>query len=61
MAKAKLVQPHEAMEEANTGEGDMRILYTSQPEYEDIAKQFGIFQEWKVGHISLHFLGLSGL
>ncbi|KAI3718192.1 hypothetical protein L6452_19050 [Arctium lappa] len=29
--------------------GDVRIQYRDQPDFEDIARQFGIFEEWKDG------------
>lgn len=33
----------------NNINGDVRINYRDQPDFEDIARQFGIFEEWKDG------------
>ena len=32
----------------NDVDGDVRIQYEDQSEFESIARQFGIFEEWKV-------------
>lgn len=34
----------------NNVNGDVRIHYTDQSHFENIASQFGIFEEWKVSH-----------
>ncbi|KAL9231792.1 hypothetical protein vseg_006966 [Gypsophila vaccaria] len=34
---------------ANNVNGDVRIQYKDQPDFENIARQFGIFEEWKDG------------
>lgn len=34
--------------EANKMDGDVRINYKDQSDFENIARRFGIFQEWKV-------------
>lgn len=39
----------DAVVKANDVEGDVRIHYEDQPEFESIARQFGIFEEWKDG------------
>lgn len=40
----------------NNVDGDVRIQYRDQTDFEDIARQFGIFEEWKVSSsISRYF------
>lgn len=34
-------------------DGDVRIMYKDQSDFENIAQQFGIFQEWKVFQLFL--------
>lgn len=48
------MQASEAMEEANRGEGDIRVEYNSQWDFTNLAQQFGIFQEWKVRNFSYY-------
>ena len=36
-------------------DGDVRIKYEDQSDFENIARQFGIFQEWKVIQLFLFF------
>jgi len=38
---------------ANYVNGDVRIQYGDQPDFERIARQFGIFEEWKVSNLIL--------
>lgn len=38
---------------ASNIDGDVRIKYKDQSDFESIASQFGIFQEWKVIQLSL--------
>jgi alpha-1,3-mannosyl-glycoprotein beta-1,2-N-acetylglucosaminyltransferase len=46
--KAKPIQGTDAVLKASNIEGDVRIQYKDQPDFERIARQLGIFQEWKV-------------
>jgi len=46
--KAKPIQGTDAVLKASNIEGDVRIHYKDQPDFERIARQLGIFQEWKV-------------
>jgi alpha-1,3-mannosyl-glycoprotein beta-1,2-N-acetylglucosaminyltransferase len=46
--KAKPVHGTDAVLKAYNIEGDVRIQYRDQPDFEWIAHQFGIFEEWKV-------------
>lgn len=46
--KAIPVQGSDAVAKAYNIEGDVRIQYNDQPDFERIARQFGIFEEWKV-------------
>ena len=48
MRKAKPVHGTDAVLKAYNIEGDVRIQYRDQPDFEWIAHQFGIFEEWKV-------------
>ncbi|XP_021911815.1 alpha-1,3-mannosyl-glycoprotein 2-beta-N-acetylglucosaminyltransferase isoform X2 [Carica papaya] len=47
--KAIPVQGSDAVAKAYNIEGDVRIQYNDQPDFERIARQFGIFEEWKDG------------
>uniref|UniRef100_A0A803LGS7 Alpha-1,3-mannosyl-glycoprotein 2-beta-N-acetylglucosaminyltransferase n=1 Tax=Chenopodium quinoa TaxID=63459 RepID=A0A803LGS7_CHEQI len=47
--KAKPIYGADAVVKANGVDGDVRIKYEDQPEFESIARQFGIFEEWKDG------------
>ncbi|MED6172816.1 hypothetical protein PIB30_053465 [Stylosanthes scabra] len=49
VAKAKPVSGNNVLQETNNIDGDVRIKYRDQSEFEYIAGQFGIFQEWKDG------------
>lgn len=46
--KATPIQQTDAVLKASNINGDVRILYQDQPDFERIASQFGIFEEWKV-------------
>lgn len=45
---AKPVHGTDAVLKAYNIEGDVRVQYKDQPDFERIAHQFGIFDEWKV-------------
>lgn len=45
---AKAVSGHDAVLQADNIDGDMWIPYNDQSDFERIARQFGIFEEWKV-------------
>ncbi|KAL1554532.1 alpha-1,3-mannosyl-glycoprotein 2-beta-N-acetylglucosaminyltransferase [Salvia divinorum] len=47
--KATHIQGSNAVLKASNINGDVRILYRDQPNFEEIASQFGIFEEWKDG------------
>ncbi|KAJ0010205.1 hypothetical protein Pint_34098 [Pistacia integerrima] len=47
--KAKHVRGADAVLKAYNIEGDVRIQYEDQSDFERIAHQFGIFDEWKDG------------
>lgn len=49
--KAKPVYGADAVLKAHSIDGDVRIKYKDQSDFENIARQFGIFQEWKVFHL----------
>ncbi|XP_057745867.1 alpha-1,3-mannosyl-glycoprotein 2-beta-N-acetylglucosaminyltransferase isoform X1 [Arachis stenosperma] len=49
VAKAKPVSGVNVLQETNNIDGDVRIKYRDQSDFEYIAGQFGIFQEWKDG------------
>ena len=46
--KATPLKGADAVVKANELDGDVRIQYEDQPEFENIARQFGVFEEWKV-------------
>lgn len=46
--KATPIQGTDAVLKASNINGDVRILYRDQADFEKIASQFGIFEEWKV-------------
>lgn len=46
--KAKPVSGADFAQKARNIDGDVRIKYKDQWDFENIAQQFGIFQEWKV-------------
>lgn len=46
--RATPINGADAVVKANDVGGDVRIQYADQAEFESIAKQFGIFEEWKV-------------
>lgn len=46
--KAKPVYGNDAVMKAYNVMGDVRIEYRDQSDFERIARQFGIFEEWKV-------------
>lgn len=50
---AKPVHGADAVLKAYNIDGDVRIKYYDQTDFERIARQFGIFEEWKV--IRSHF------
>nr|XP_033513721.1 alpha-1,3-mannosyl-glycoprotein 2-beta-N-acetylglucosaminyltransferase isoform X2 [Nicotiana tomentosiformis] len=47
--KAKPIHGADAVLKAFNIDGDVRIQYRDQLDFEDIARQFGIFEEWKDG------------
>ncbi|KAL5984293.1 hypothetical protein ACLOJK_018397 [Asimina triloba] len=47
VGKAKPVHGTDAVLKAYNIDGDVRIQYNDQPDFERIARQFGIFDEWK--------------
>lgn len=50
---AKPVRGPDTALKASNIDGDARIQYRDQSDFEQIARQFGIFQEWKVIFLSL--------
>jgi alpha-1,3-mannosyl-glycoprotein beta-1,2-N-acetylglucosaminyltransferase len=48
VSKATAISGNDVAAKAYNIEGDVRIQYFSQPEFERLARQFGIFEEWKV-------------
>lgn len=48
MKKATPVHGENVVLKAHDIEGDVRIEYKDQSHFEIIARQFGIFNEWKV-------------
>ena len=46
--KATAISGNDVASKAYNVEGDVRIQYYSQAEFERLARQFGIFEEWKV-------------
>ncbi|KAL9390949.1 hypothetical protein Peur_014869 [Populus x canadensis] len=56
--KAKPVHGTDAVLKAYNIEGDVRIQYRDQPDFEWIAHQFGIFEEWKDGIPRTSFKGV---
>ncbi|XP_020599593.1 alpha-1,3-mannosyl-glycoprotein 2-beta-N-acetylglucosaminyltransferase-like isoform X2 [Phalaenopsis equestris] len=49
VADAKPLYGADVIQQASNIDGDVRIRYSDQSEFERIARQFGIFQEWKDG------------
>ncbi|KAF2322606.1 hypothetical protein GH714_020826 [Hevea brasiliensis] len=49
LKNAKAVHGNDAVLKAYNIEGDVRIQYKDQSDFERIARQFGIFEEWKDG------------
>ncbi|XP_026456062.1 alpha-1,3-mannosyl-glycoprotein 2-beta-N-acetylglucosaminyltransferase-like [Papaver somniferum] len=49
VSNAKPVQGADAVLKAYNIDGDVRVHYKDQPDFERIARQFGIFKEWKDG------------
>ncbi|KAM7259665.1 hypothetical protein ACFE04_015406 [Oxalis oulophora] len=47
--KAKPVRGADLVLKTTNIDGDVRIQYNDQPDFERIARQFGIFEEWKDG------------
>jgi len=58
--KAKPVYGNDAVMKAFNVAGDVRIEYRDQSDFENIARQFGIFEEWKVivRHLSISAISL---
>ncbi|KAF9676402.1 hypothetical protein SADUNF_Sadunf09G0134800 [Salix dunnii] len=56
--KAKPIQGNDAVLKAYNIEGDVRIQYKDQPDFERIARQFGIFEDWKDGIPRTSFKGV---
>lgn len=50
MKEAKPVRGTDVVLKASNMEGDVRIQYSDQPGFERIARQFGVFEEWKVNY-----------
>lgn len=48
LEKAKSIEGTDVVLKAYNIDGDVRIQYTNQFDFERIARQFGIFEEWKV-------------
>lgn len=48
MKKAKPVHGADLVLKARNMAGDVRIQYNDQQDFERIAHEFGIFEEWKV-------------
>jgi GNT-I family len=48
LLEAKQLQGSDAILKAHNIDGDVRIQYNDQRDFERIARQFGIFEEWKV-------------
>jgi alpha-1,3-mannosyl-glycoprotein beta-1,2-N-acetylglucosaminyltransferase len=48
LKKAKPIQGTDVVLKAYNIDGDVRIQYKDQSDFERIARQFGIFEEWKV-------------
>ncbi|KAL3731012.1 hypothetical protein ACJRO7_027958 [Eucalyptus globulus] len=46
---AKPIYGADAVLKASNIQGDVRVQYKDQPDFERIAQQFGVFQEWKDG------------
>lgn len=46
--KAKPVSGADIVQKTHNIDGDVRIKYNDQWDFENIAQQFGVFQEWKV-------------
>ncbi|KAJ4965980.1 hypothetical protein NE237_017829 [Protea cynaroides] len=49
VSNAKPIHGTDAVLKAHNIDGDVRIPYKDQADFENIARQFGIFQEWKDG------------
>lgn len=49
LRNAKRIQGTDAVLKTYNIDGDVRIHYRDQPDFERIARQFGIFEEWKDG------------
>lgn len=45
---ARPIHGTDAVLKVSNIDGDLRILYKDQEDFERIAHQFGIFEEWKV-------------
>ncbi|KAI5315260.1 hypothetical protein L3X38_044436 [Prunus dulcis] len=50
--KAKPIRGTDLVLKARNIGGDIRVQYNDQPDFERIARQFGIFEEWKDGVLS---------
>lgn len=48
VASATPLHGSDAVLKAHNMAGDVRIQYNDQEDFERIARQFGIFEEWKV-------------
>ncbi|KAF8020850.1 hypothetical protein BT93_G1305 [Corymbia citriodora subsp. variegata] len=49
LKNAKPINGADAVLKASNVQGDVRVHYKDQPDFERIARQFGVFQEWKDG------------
>ncbi|XP_047321835.1 alpha-1,3-mannosyl-glycoprotein 2-beta-N-acetylglucosaminyltransferase [Impatiens glandulifera] len=56
--KAKPIHGADAILKTNNINGDVRIRYNDQDDFESIAREFGIFQEWKDGVPRTGYLGV---
>ena len=48
VSDARIVNGPNAIAKASNINGDVRIQYADQSDFEYLARQFGIFEEWKV-------------
>lgn len=51
---ARPIHGTDAVLKVSNIDGDVRILYKDQEDFERIARQFGIFEEWKVVQLCIH-------
>lgn len=51
---ARPIHGTDAVLKVSNIDGDVRILYKDQEDFERFARQFGIFKEWKVVELCIH-------